>query len=416
MTFFKQNDPRTYTLKELEDKTGIPYYILSKWRKSLQMDQSYMPGNQLGKHRRFLTEKEEILIADFIRTQYIYPGVMIRRKHLRSVIFSLWQSMDTENRQNLGKKMVSYHFLKNFCHRQGFSFRQMRKKKRSEIDEKEVDQYVREVQEIFTLYPWYLILNCDETPWNFVYLRGQVLAERGTEEVNAQLPDDYRKSFTALCTISASGKKFPPLFLATGKTPMCQQQFSEMKSPASEYELFYSSGGNTDENCMIHYLDLVSNWVDKKPCALILDRYSSHMTDAFKQHAQNLGIRIVYIPTSATEKFQPLDMRVFGVMKSKGAKEFNEFVFRNHRGFTKSEAADIFVKCWRFLPVDVINKAWNLTEAYEEEEEDDEFTLEEEEDVIEPIDETLDDDDLVLIKEMERDERRSKQLLTPPHN
>ena len=45
------------------------------------------------------------------------------------------------------------------------------RKKSSEIDEKEVDQYVKDVL-IFILYPWYLILNCDETPWNFVYLRG----------------------------------------------------------------------------------------------------------------------------------------------------------------------------------------------------------------------------------------------------
>ena len=92
------------------------------------------------------------------------------------------------------------------------------------------------------------------------------------------------------------------------------------------------------------------------------------------------------------------------------------FVFYHQRGFTKSEAADAFVKCWKNVSVDVINKAWNLAEAYEEEEEDlSEFTLEEEE-VLEDFNESLDEDDLLLIKENERDEKRAKQLLTPPRD
>ena len=416
MEFFRTNDPRTYTLEQLSDKTGIPNYILSKWRKELQKDPKYIPGNLIGKHRRFLTEREEFLIADFIRLQYIYPGIMIRRKHLRSIIFTLWQSMDLEHRQNIPKKLVSYHFLANFCRRNGFSFRKMRKKKRSDINEEEVNQYIKEFEEIFTDYPWYLILNADETPWNYVFLRGDVLAETGKEEVQAQLPDDYRKTFTALCTISASGKKYPPLFLASGKTPQCMQQFAGMESDASDYELYYSSGGYSDEKSMIHYLDLVHCWVNHEKCALIIDKYSSHITEAVEKHAEELGIRLVYIPTSATDKFQPLDKRVFGVMKSMGQKMFDDFVFYHQRGFTKSEAADAFVKCWKNVSVDVINKAWNLAEAYEEEEEDlSEFTLEEEE-VLEDFNESLDEDDLLLIKENERDEKRAKQLLTPPRD
>ena len=338
---------------------------------------------------------------------------MIRRKHLRSIIFTLWQSMDLEHRQNIPKKLVSYHFLANFCRRNGFSFRKMRKKKRSDINEEEVNQYIKEFEEIFTDYPWYLILNADETPWNYVFLRGDVLAETGKEEVQAQLPDDYRKTFTALCTISASGKKYPPLFLASGKTPQCMQQFAGMESDASDYELYYSSGGYSDEKSMIHYLDLVHCWVNHEKCALIIDKYSSHITEAVEKHAEELGIRLVYIPTSATEMFQPLDVRVFGAMKSKGSKEFNNFVLTNSRGFTKSEAADIFIKCWKSLSIELINKSWNLDDVFEEENISD-FTYEE--DMLEDIDfnEELDNDDLLLIKENENEEKSKQQPLTPP--
>ena len=47
-------------------------------------------------------------------------------------------------------------------------------------------------------------------------------------------------------------------------------------------------------------------------------------------------------------------------MKSSGSKEFSEFVYRNQRGYTKAEAADVFVKCWKSLNRDLINKSWNL--------------------------------------------------------
>ena len=90
----------------------------------------------------------------------------------------------------------------------------MRKKKRTEIDEGEVEEYATAYAKIFSLFPWNRILNMDETAWQFVYVRGQTLAERGTEEVDAQLPDDFRKSFTAIATITAAGGKLPPIFLA----------------------------------------------------------------------------------------------------------------------------------------------------------------------------------------------------------
>ena len=216
-----------------------------------------------------------------------------------------------------------------------------------------------------------------------------------------------------LCTISASGMKYPPLFLAKGKSPLCKKQFSDMESDNNDYELFYSPGGNTDENTMIYFLNLVHKWVNKQECALILDRYSSHITCSVVNHAKSLGIRLVYIPTSATEMFQPLDVRVFGAMKSKGSKEFNNFVLTNSRGFTKSEAADIFIKCWKSLSIELINKSWNLDDVFEEENISD-FTYEE--DMLEDIDfnEELDNDDLLLIKENENEEKSKQQPLTPP--
>ena len=159
------------------------------------------------------------------------------------------------------------------------------------------------------------------------------------------------------------------------------------------------------------------------PCALVLDRYASHETEAVKQKAKELDIRLVYIPTSATDKFQPLDRRVFGVLKSKASKEFDNFVFDAHRGFTKPEAADLFVRTWREIGENIVKKAWNLEEMFDDDDdpEDSDFEPEdniEEEDISdlssEGESEGPDEDDLIIIRELSHQERLERARLTPP--
>ena len=251
LCFFNEHNEKEYSLIELGKKTNIDPKVLSKWRIALKKDPSYRPGGKFGYHRRRFTQVQEIAIADLLRIQYVLPGIIIRRKHLRELFFDLWKSFDLEARGKVAKKFFSNTFVHNFCKRNDFSFRQMRKKKRSVVDAEEVEKYGREFVEAFTSVPWNRILNMDETAWNFVFVRGKVLSIKGKEEVDAQLPDDYRKSFTAIATISADGSKLPPLFLAKGSTKNCEKQFDGMKSDPNDYFLFHSQGGNTDNDAMI---------------------------------------------------------------------------------------------------------------------------------------------------------------------
>ena len=245
----------------------------------------------------------------------------------------------------------------------------MRKKKRAELCPKEVEIFTREYVEIITTFPGELVLNMDETAWNFVFKRGEVFAEIGVEEVEAGLPDDFRKSFTVITTISAAGEKFPPLFLAKGKTPICHRQFNGMETNRQLFNIFHSPGGNTDDDAMEFYLDLVKDWVGSLHCVLILDRYPSHTSARTRENAAKRNIRLVFIPKSGTEKFQPLDRRVFGVLKSSAASKFCGHVFQFQRGSTKSEAADIFMECWKRLNPSTVRSAWNIDGEDEEDEE-----------------------------------------------
>ena len=362
LLFFSLNSRTDYTLKELEDQTNIDQKVLSKWRKKYEKDPLYRPESRIGQHRRIFTDDEEKAVADFLRIQFLLPGIILKRSQLQDLLFDCWKSFDVESRSPHKKNFFSDQFVKGFCKRHRFSFRKIRRKRRSDLDADEVDQFARDLRDVATSYPRHRILNMDETPWNIVLMNGEVLAETGIETVMAVLPDDPRKSFTAIATIGADGSRYPPLFLAKGTTTKSHRQFADMQSDPIKYNVFHSAKGYTTEDVMAHYFALLNSWMDGEACALLLDRFAAHISEKTRAEAARYNIRLVLIPTSGTELFQPLDLRVFGCLKSMARSIYDEDLYRKQTGYTRSEAADVFVKCWNKIPHDVIRKAWNIAD------------------------------------------------------
>ena len=102
--------------------------------------------------------------------------------------------------------------------------------------------------------------------------------------------------------------------------------------------------------------------MQNQSCVLILDRYASHISEPVRTEAEKLKIKLIFIPTSATDKFQPLDLRVFGALKSSASRFFDEHVYKTGRSYTQAEAADLFVACWKKMGRNVIASAWNFKE------------------------------------------------------
>ena len=63
-----------------------------------------------------------------------------------------------------------------------------------------------------------------------------------------------------------------------------------------------------------------------------------------KEPPKNGNIRLVYIPVSGTDVYQPLDLRVFGALKSTACSMIYDKIFDS---LTKPQAADLFVKIWK---------------------------------------------------------------------
>lgn len=59
------------------------------------------------------------------------------------------------------------------------------------------------------------------------------------------------------------------------------------------------------------------NLAHNNQCALILDVHPSHRTQKVTETAGRLKIELIYVPANGTGIFQPLDNKIYGILKSK---------------------------------------------------------------------------------------------------
>ena len=80
--------------------------------------------------------------------------------------------------------------------------------------------------------------------------------------------------------------------------------------------------------CFIEYLHFIRDqFPGEKQIHLIIDSYSSHIAKASQMAATRLNIHLIYIPSGYTDKYQPLDVAVFAVLKSIANKKLRDFLY-----------------------------------------------------------------------------------------
>jgi len=68
---------------------------------------------------------------------------------------------------------------------------------------------------------------------------------------------------------------------------------------------------------MENYLKWLHEKMDKKPFALVLDCFRAHIDEKVKKLANDLTIELIIVPACGTGIYQPLDRKIFGIVKAK---------------------------------------------------------------------------------------------------
>ena len=216
------------------------------------------------------------------------------------------------NEFDLRNFCASPSWVSNFMKSHNFVFRKTYARKRGELSQESVQKYIDELLEAIKKYGPDKILNMDETQILLDNSDDYTITHKGEQDVyiNKDFKDE-KCGTTYIATISLNpAKRYPLILIAKGTSTGCENKYGNVDNVLKTHSL---NGWTTPQN-MIDYLNLVHEWIPE-PCALVLDLFASHHCQAVKDRAQELGIDLIFVPANGTGLYQPLDRKIFGILK-----------------------------------------------------------------------------------------------------
>lgn len=250
----------------------------------------------------------------------------------------------------------SPYWIKTFSRRNRFSWRIAHYARRGAIDQRYVNDFIQILAKAISIYGENLVFNMDETSVRVNNGSTRSLAPIGMEEVVVDAKRNSKECFTVIGTCTLISCK-PLVILTKGITEAATSKFR-----ASDKTEVWPTGnqqGWMNEDMMIQYLNhLHFKYADTFPCALLLDCYKAHRTTRVKQEAQKLGIKLVYVPANGTGKYQPLDRRVFGIVKAKLRSLAKSKIFSDEERF--SVITGHLMTAWDQITPQHLISAWSI--------------------------------------------------------
>lgn len=355
-------------------QTGIPFSTLSRWHKELLENPSFNPLNKkYGLSLRIFNDAEEDSIADYIVQNYILKGLYFTDDDFIEVAMSAYRekyipilnSADPNIRKNYKEFHCSRGFINDFKYHHGLSSKVFHLKRMTVPDNQIEAKFLEEMKKLFETVDHELIINCDETGWKLFPTHILTWAETGVDNVGRASLINDKTQVTVLATISATGTKFPLLFIAQGKTSAVEA--SQLGDVGFHWTTHSETGWMTNSVFQFYIMKLREHIGHDQTVHLVMDLYPAHMTDEVNALASSLNFILHIIPAGMTDKYQPLDRRIFGPLKAKARKYFR---LRHKAGNiingSKREACQDMIAAWESISVHMVQSAWHIYVENEE--------------------------------------------------
>ena len=355
-------------LQKVSSETGIPYSTISRWHQQLAKNTKFNPLNRKwGEHKRIFTDYEEDSIADFILENYIKKGLYFTDDDFREIALAAWREkylplLDSED-ENIRKEFKEFHcsagFIADFKYHHRFSSKVFHIKRRADPNNEKEQKFMSEMKQIFETIPHSHIINADETGWKLFPKGILAWGETGVDNVTREGTINDKSQVTIIASIAADRTKLPLLFIAQGKTSQVEE--SQIGDVGFHWKTHTESGWVNNQAFSFYLHKLREYFDDNEPIHLLMDLYPAHMTPDIRREADELNIVFHIIPAGLTDFYQPLDRKIFGILKAKARKFFR----MRHNGdqelkATKKEACEDIVAAWEGLGSYYVGSAWKI--------------------------------------------------------
>ena len=346
-------------------ETGVPKSTLYSWRKHWTQDGSWRPTNAAhGTHHRIFTDEEEQTVSEYIFSNFLLVNRAFTNQDFKDLIMQAF--LEKHKDGQVPEFSVSQGFIEDFKRRNFFSTRRVHPKKRPKRDPVKEERFLQRVKALFETVDHDRIFNVDETFWTCAPMDLTTWGHRGDEEIHVDLDAREKEGLTVVACVTASCLKLPLWLIAKGTTDACHGQLGD---PQGHLVTHSESGWTTADTFCQFLMSLRERFVDDEPIYLLLDMYSVHRSDETKTLAENLGIELIFIPPGMTDHYQPLDRRVFGVLK-----QYMRLLWRRQymtdpcQRFSKSKAVQLLVPAWERISPQIIRSGWSVFNEGDEDE------------------------------------------------
>ena len=204
------------------------------------------------------------------------------------------------------------------------------------------------------------ILNADETCWVLNAMSCYTWAQRGAEGVQVMTDANAKQSYTVTATVTSSGKKLPLQIIVQGKT----RGSLRLLAGVGEHSADFSLKGWQTLATFLRFLKWLRNLPQHRhgrTLHLVLDCFSVHRACEARAAADELNIRLHFVPAGLTDQVQPLDRYVFGSLKAIYHRIYREGLARG--AFTKVGKKNflaLLIASWGQVPSSAIVKGWSI--------------------------------------------------------
>lgn len=313
---------------------GIPQATLR--RHALNTNKN-LPSNTkgLGRFRNTFPPEIERQLVDHIK--FLETRLFgLTRKAVQELAFNLAEKNGFSHNFNREKKLAGQEWLDGFLQRnqdislrtpeatsaaRAQAFNKPQVSKFFEIYQRLIDTHNFEPQRIY---------NVDESGLTTVQKPEKILATKGRKQIGCLTSAERGSNVTVVCCTNAIGSFIPPCMIFPRKN-MKKELVDE--APTGTLGLAQESGWmNTDifVKWLKHFKEHTKSSTDD-PVLLICDGHASHKSIEALTFAKENGIHMLCLPPHCTHRMQPLDVSIYGPLKTYFHQEISKWL-KNHPG------------------------------------------------------------------------------------
>lgn len=352
------------SIRSASKQYGVPY---SSIRDRLRTGICTAP--KLGRSATFTPEQEKEIATQVLLLSKLFYGVS--QIELRRLVYEYAERNKINHRFNTVRKIAGADWMYGFLRRNPDL--SLRKPEATSVNivkafnRNEVGRFFSNLESLMERYKFLpaRIFNVDETGISTVQNPCNILAQKGQKQVGVVASWERGKNHTVCCAISASGAFIPPMFIYPRQR---MTTLLERGGPPGSIYRCNKSGWMTEELFLewLKHFKTAVHASNEDPVLLVLDNHSSHTSLNSYQFCKQNGIHMLSLPPHTSHRMQPLDVTVFGPLKTALSREMDVFMkYKQYQQITPYDLASLFHKAYaRIATVEKAVKGFEVTGIY----------------------------------------------------